>query len=244
MQTEITLDQFDPKEIELAWNVPFTVDLIKFKNKNSFFYKQNNKFINIDPKINNYGVASVAIFQFLFSLFFKISAKDNKSIHVSYKTIKEHLGKELEVSDQFISYLIKFLVKEGLIVRKRIGKNYWTMQLTNKGYEYVFGSSIGNQSYLLSSLDKSKCRIYKWFEENFRIFKKFNFNIKLKNKLELIKKLLLGIKVYKDKNTYIEQEDQSVKNQKYQKIIIDNDVGSEDLSIEDIFSDEDIKEMF
>ena len=52
-----------------------------------------------------------------------MSAKDNKPIHVSYKTIKEHLTKELEVSDQFISYLLKMLIKEGLIIRKRIDQS-------------------------------------------------------------------------------------------------------------------------
>ena len=244
MQTEIMLDQFTTKEINQAQNSLFTVDLIKFKNRNSFFYKKNNKFINIDLKINNYGVASVAIYQFIFSGFYKMSTKNNKPIHISYKTIKDHLGSELEVSNQFISYLIKNLVKDNLILRKRIGKNYWIMQLTGKGYEYLFGSSIGNKSYLLTSLNKSKCLIYKWFEEKFRIFKKFNFNTKLKNKLELIKKLLLGLKVYKKEKEIYPKEDNQSSSYKIPWDVNIDDVGDEDLSINDIFSDEDIKDIF
>lgn len=253
---KIELDQFDQKQIELATSYLTTADLMKFKHEKSIFYKENGKFININLQTNGYGISTVLALQFIFSLFYKKSAKNNDAIFFSYKIINNHLTKDYKLSIQYISYLFKFLKNEGLIIRGRVGRNSWKTQLTSKGYEYLFGCSFDylSNKYLLTSLNRSKCLIYEWFKLHFRVFKKFNFNEKLRKKLELIKKIILEIAIYAKETNIISKDNKKLTNKQhildytnyYPPEIDDNLIKTSkgNLKIEDVLTEDELGEMF
>ena len=242
---EISLDQFSQEEINLA-NANFTTsDLIKFKNKNSVFFRKNNKFINICQK---YGVKTILILQYVISIAFKKAQKHNNPFCIKYQTINEHLTEEYKCSYQYISCCIKLLIEEGIITRSRQSKNYWLMQLTPIGYEWIYGFPIGSNRSLRRKQERPKYFIYEWFKSKFRIFNKFNFNIKLKNKLELIKKVMLGIPLYKKDKDYLERV-----NNDFNDEFFDDDwppdnhetikTNQGELTIEEIFADWDEEDL-
>ena len=236
MKIKIDLNQFKQDEINLAKTFTTTADLIKFKNENSIFYKENGKFVNLNSE---YGAKTALIYQFILSIAFKQAKQHNSPFEIKYKTINEHLTEEYKCSNQYISILIHKLIEEDILIRKRVGKNSWTMQLTPKGYLWVFGCEIGSRAYLLTSLKNLKYLIYDWFKQNLRIFKRFNSNEKLKNKLEIIKKVMLGISLYAKPNTQKVDDPPSISEQNYIKTSTNNFI-----SVDDIFTDEDMEEMF
>ncbi len=239
----ININQFNESEINDARKTITTADISNSKNSHSFFYKNEDGYLsNLDQLDSLYGYIGPAISQYILGICYSQAGKGNNEYTIRYKTIQKYFEKQFNISIQYISKILKTIQNAGIIKRYRISSRDWKIKLTELGYEWLFGCKPNSNEYAYGPLrTKITYLIYEWFPKTFRIFRSRKFNPKYKARLQMIKRVLLGIPFYKRiSSDYLDNNNDDYNNHNQQ--VIKTSKG--DLDIGDIFTDEDIKEIF
>lgn len=236
---QYSLNDFKEKQINKSKSTFTANDLFNYHKNNSLFQKNpDGKYDQV--VIDKFGILKPVILFTIIS-YARTNIKRNKNIfYLSYDQIRSDLIKLgfSGVSDQYLSELIQLLKQNDYIERIQRG-NRWFIVIKAK-LKNIYDPSTNKQ--LLFNLNPAYNQLIRFFTNVCKVF-----SSKLNSAVDIIKKILLGIPVYKNSSDFYysnysncneEHQYSSKKNKNLPSQINTNN------KIAEILTDEDIEEMF
>lgn len=234
---KLTINDFKQEIIEKARKIHTLDDLLFPHNNNSIFaIDEKGKYRN-NKLLTHKGGKTNAFFHYFFGVCLTNLKQGKLNFNLKYKIIQQEMikkGFESSISDQFLNFLFKDLKNKGLIKREQVNKsNYWLIHLTDKIIMWL--KQFQNKKLLYDLQNSSKTfEIIYFFKERCKFFKK-----KIDLQIQMCRRVLLGgiIKVNQNKNHLIQKNQNTIQTQQIKQ-------KSTHIDIEDIFTNDDLKEMF